>query len=286
MLLLLLLFLTGYCFSASDSSAVKGGAKPIVPHQYPWLLGVRIKASGFFENTTCGASLLPIRDGLLESDMALAAAHCLIFPRDIFIFAAGTYIPKALITITAGDHSLTKNDSTEQKVQVAEMVNHENYDRESNNNDIAVIKLAQPVLFNEVIQPVKLARKGDTVKQGSKCTVAGWGYIDNVNIPDVPYHINLTVWSDDFCTRKHNSSYNASNMLCASPGENLPGHCLYDSGSALLCPTSDDNKLTAFGIVSFGGGGDCESRQLPGGYTKVSSFEDWIEEKVRKMTSL
>ena len=69
-----------------------------------------------------------------------------------------------------GDHDRQKNEA-EQTIQVIQIITHERYGRL--NNDIALLKLSRPVMFNNKVQPICLPRQGEEPAVGSKCYITG-----------------------------------------------------------------------------------------------------------------
>lgn len=74
---------------------------------------------------------------------------------------------------------------------------HEDFDRSSMKNDIAMVKLETPLLFNRWVRPICLPSKGrsslgdDWVwgpTGGTICTTIGWGAIREKG-PDRKYNI-------------------------------------------------------------------------------------------------
>ena len=73
--------------------------------------------------------------------------------------------------IYLGDHNRRINEGSEQTIQVSQIIVHEKYG--SLNNDIALLKLSRPVMFNDKIQPICLPRQGEAPAVGSKCYITG-----------------------------------------------------------------------------------------------------------------
>lgn len=73
-------------------------------------------------------------------------------------------------------------------------------------------------------------------------------------------------------------------VLCAGVLKGGMDSCQGDSGGPLMIPTGRLSEPTVYyqiGIVSYGIG--CARADVPGVYTRVSSFVEWIEEKVAEI---
>lgn len=60
-------------------------------------------------------------------------------------------------------------------VKVEKIFSHENYIQKTNENDVALLKLQNPLMFNECVRPVAIWN-GD-VPSEETCAVTGWGAI-------------------------------------------------------------------------------------------------------------
>lgn len=69
-------------------------------------------------------------------------------------------------------------------------------------------------------------------------------------------------------------------VICAGYREGGKDSCQGDSGGPLMFPINNDGEFNYFqiGIVSFGIG--CARSEIPGVYTSVQKFADWIKQTV------
>lgn len=61
---------------------------------------------------------------------------------------------------------------------MAQFITHPSYQEEYGSGDIALVQLASPVNFSDLILPVCLPKLGDPLGHGTLCWVTGWGNID------------------------------------------------------------------------------------------------------------
>ena len=77
-----------------------------------------------------------------------------------------------------GRQNLEGEDPNAVSIDVAQIVLHPNYDSDSSDNDIALLKLASPVTFTDYIRPVCLAASDSAFNNGTDSWVTGWGRIN------------------------------------------------------------------------------------------------------------
>lgn len=81
---------------------------------------------------------------LIHAKWALTAAHC---------------IP--INQVVGGDHLISRNDGTEQRVRVKRNIRHPSYGSPGRfSNDVALLELEEAFELNEYVQTVKLAPRG------------------------------------------------------------------------------------------------------------------------------
>lgn len=58
---------------------------------------------------------------------------------------------------------------------VKRVIMHPEYDRSTQDYDVAVLELETPLIFNERIQPIPMAAENDTISDDTMSLVTGWG---------------------------------------------------------------------------------------------------------------
>ena len=154
-------------------------------------------------------------------------------------------------------------------------------------NDIALLKLSEPLKFDETIAPICLPSADPTVRD--TLTLAGWGFtadgtkaeiLQKLNLKHVPLEECNEIWRTE--TKSPDFEW-LDTLVCAKGEKGLSDACLADSGGPLFQVIDDsvaeeDVKYETIGAVSFGDGA-CRSK-VPGIYTRISKYLDWIEDFV------
>lgn len=216
----------------------------------------------------CGASLI-------DNKWLLTAAHCLYR----YGYIDTSLEISALFEQTDADNA-SLNKSLSRKV--INSIIHPDYDYRSDENDVALLELEQPV---DSIAPIKIPGKFyDTpiVEDGTLATVLGWGFTkDKVDDKNTLFRsVQIPVVKVETCKNNYaKRGYNISlNMLCAGYNEGGKDACTGDSGGPLLIPSLSGTGWDQVGIVSFGIG--CGLPDLFGVYTRVSRYHDFIQSKI------
>ncbi|KAF4090210.1 hypothetical protein AMELA_G00049340 [Ameiurus melas] len=220
------------------------GGQESTPHSRPYMASLQLEGQHI-----CGGFLI-------SSQWVMSAAHC---------FQDGNKHKVVL-----GAHSLSQAEDKKQTFYIVAVYNHPDYNNENYDNDIALVKLSQPVTESDAVKPLKFQRAGGSDPDTDVAVeTAGWGSLDNLGRrPDKLHEVTVAVIKSSICGRSN--SYGDSfttNMLCA--GKPLKDTCDGDSGGPLLY-----NGI-AVGITS-NGGRKCGSKRKPGLYTIISHYDDWI----------
>ena len=70
---------------------------------------------------------------------------------------------------------------TEITSRISKVIFHKRYSVATGDNDITLLKLAQPVAFNSFIAPACLPTSAQDVEYYKECYITGWGNLGNTN---------------------------------------------------------------------------------------------------------
>lgn len=80
--------------------------------------------------------------------------------------------------ISLGRENLQGSNPNEVSRSVALIILHPEYDSDTNDNDIALLRLSAPVKFTDYIRPVCLAANDSVFNNGTDSWVTGWGAVE------------------------------------------------------------------------------------------------------------
>jgi len=249
-----------------DGERIVGGYDA-VPGSWPW------QAYLIWQGTfVCGGTLI-------SDQWVLSAGHC---------FFGGEN--PADWTIVLGEFDDSVVEGTEVYVGVEKVIMHPQYDDADIDYDFTLIKLSNPVEFNERIAPACFpSESADLVSDfppGQVCIVSGWGSID----PDgTQYGPTLKqeyaqLWSNEECGGHDAYSHHGwvtDRMVCAGfhlTGADDPERCATlgfgDSGGPLVCRDANGN-WTHIGAVSWGA--FCSHNSFtPGVFASTINMRQWL----------
>jgi len=248
----------------SVSSRIVGGA-PALPGFYPWMVSLRLP--GTLNEHNCGATLI-------NRCWLISAAHCFDNPRyqEQYVARIGDYFNKR------GNGENRSFDIVESVHEsgLKKVILHNEYNRNSYSNDIALIQLEECVpTLDQFRAPICLPTSTTQHSADECCHIHGWGQLasdeaqlneflhldlekfkkDPTNYrrvfpgwPDTKYNlypdelqfaINF-INSDETCRKEHSTIYRPGSHLCASfqkEGEIAVDTCQGDSGGPFACET-------------------------------------------------
>ncbi|XP_040389933.1 chymotrypsin-C-like, partial [Cygnus olor] len=261
------------------------GGEDAVAHSWPWQISLQYSRNGGWSHT-CGGTLI-------APSWVLTAAHC--------ISSSLTY------RVVLGEYDLTAEDDGAVVADVEKLIVHENWNSYFVINDIALIKLTQPVQESVSIQAACLPPSGLELPNDYPCEITGWGRLwskqgaavgvggewdgdrapqvrgeavvaANGPLADVLQQALLPVVDYSTCSQSDWwGGLVRTSMVCAG-GDGVVSGCNGDSGGPLSCQR--DGLWEVHGIVSFGSSWGCNTFKKPTVFTRVSAYIDWINEKI------
>uniref|UniRef100_A0A3P8WKN2 trypsin n=1 Tax=Cynoglossus semilaevis TaxID=244447 RepID=A0A3P8WKN2_CYNSE len=246
---ILLGILTLYCPDVHAQERIVGGYAP-VPHSIKYIVSIQTRD----RQHKCGGALI-------NKYWVITAAHCNIGVNRMLI--------------VAGDYSLSIYEGKEQEILPHYLVPHPGFDKDTNNNDLMLIKLRSPIYMNSYVSIALLPRQDASIDEGQMCRVSGWGLTSayDSQIPSTLLTVKVPIVSTQLCNSS--DSYNGNithSMICAGFRDGGKDSCKGDSGGPLVC----EGRI--YGLVSWGKG--CAAPSFPGVYTAVSKFRRWIDNTV------
>ncbi|KAI9550663.1 hypothetical protein GHT06_006215 [Daphnia sinensis] len=159
---------------------------------------------------------------------------------------------------------------------VEEVFVHPDYDPETVDNDVALLRLPEAIkLGHQGIRLACLPQPGQSLPITQKCTIIGWGKERSSHVfgTEVLHEAEVPIVKTSACREVYEDYFITDNMFCAGYRKGRIDSCAGDSGGPLLCSVGD--RWTIFGITSFGEG--CGKRGKFGIYTKVPNYVSWIQ---------
>jgi len=254
------------CGRTKFDKRIVGGA-PANPHQYPWLAALVSKRGRQF----CGGSVINER-------FILTAAHCV----------DGSSASK--LNVAVAKHNRTQ-DLDQHVFTVKKITIHDNYNRATQNNDIAIIELQQSLRAlirhsDGWVRPICLATapcsSAATCYSSRQAVLAGWGLLKEGEFvgSDAVQYVKVPIMTNKACQADYRQDGIGitKQMLCAGLPTGGKDTCQGDSGGPMAVKEDDDAHVQV-GVVSFGKG--CARAGAPGVYARVSEFLDWIRANTR-----
>ncbi|XP_025051595.1 acrosin-like [Alligator sinensis] len=233
------------------------GGHDSMPGSWPWIVSIQVRTKTGYEHF-CGGSLI-------HPSWVLTAAHCFKTKK---MFGLRGVI---------GATQLSRLGPQAQVRNYRQVVPHENYQRQGQLNDIALLELDQPVQCSEYIQLACVPDRTVDLTKLTNCWVSGWGYMkEEVEVvPDILQEAQ--VHYIDYATCNGSGWYEGQvnrNTICAGHKKGGIDTCQGDSGVPLQCREQTSNRFWVVGLTSWGMG--CARPRQPGIYTLTPNYFEWI----------
>ncbi|XP_059208094.1 transmembrane protease serine 2-like [Centropristis striata] len=242
---------------ASPSSGIKG-VTDAENGAWPWQVSLQTSDEPSDQHV-CGGSII-------SPYWILSAAHC--FQHD-----SG---PESW-TVRSGDVSLSKMRLKDGNT-VNKIITHQQYNQETHDNDIALLKLDTPLTFSRTVRPVCLPNMGVDLSAGQRAWITGWGALSTAGYPDRLKQAQVTVYSRETCNYPYVLDGKVTEtMICAGKVEGGADACKGDGGGPLVIQQGGVWWLA--GDTSWGIG--CGLEDTTGVYSNVTYFVNWVYEQMQ-----
>ncbi|XP_072312779.1 urokinase-type plasminogen activator-like isoform X2 [Eucyclogobius newberryi] len=247
---------------------IVGGTVSTVEAQ-PWIAAIFWRSKSREKVFRCGGTLI-------SPCWVLTAAHC---------FPDGPQTKGRRFSVVLGKNALNQTDlDAEQNFRVEEVILHEAFDNSEGNfnNDIALVKLrpkgGRCAEESSSVKAACLPPLNQSLQAGLNCEISGYGkekhglWFRSQMLREA----EVQVLADETCRRDdHYGAMITENMFCAGRPDWSRDACEGDSGGPLVCEAG--GRLFLFGVISWGDG--CAQENRPGVYTKVTNYNQWIQNK-------
>nr|XP_021331840.1 elastase 3 like isoform X1 [Danio rerio] len=227
------------------------------PHSWPWQVSLQYQSGSSFYHT-CGGSII-------AENWVMTAAHCISSGRNY--------------RVLVGKHDLSVNEEGSQTISAQKIIVHEKWNSMfvALGNDIALIKLAEPVTLSDTIQLGCVPAPGDVLPNNYPCYISGWGRLSTGGaLPDRLQQALMPAVDHATCSRFDWWGSSVKETMVCAGGDGVVAGCNGDSGGPLNCKNSD-GIWEVHGIASFVSGLGCNTIRKPTVFTRVSSFTDWVD---------
>ncbi|GMT13962.1 hypothetical protein PFISCL1PPCAC_5259, partial [Pristionchus fissidentatus] len=255
---------------------IGGNLVPI--RKWPWQVFLRIIIPTF-NSTTMERGMVENGCGgtVISDQWILTAAHCIQPVSRILVYSGIVH------------RNRSEAEKSEKKIIyfVETAFSHPHYENET--NDIALLKLEEPLSFDETVSPICLPHKDQSIPSDGQAVIVGYGTSNiredsgNATLEDgklrdtiVPL-IKYNTCKTRIETALKYTGVDATMHICA--GSMGHGAALGDSGGPMLMK-AEDGRWFQIGITSFGGVSKWQTLQdeSPGIYTNVRQHCDWIKQ--------
>ncbi|KAH8024040.1 hypothetical protein HPB51_020798 [Rhipicephalus microplus] len=166
----------------------------------------------------------------------------------------------------------------ERRVQI--VATHPRFDASTFEYDLALLRLYEPVPFQDNVIPVCVPDTNDTFV-GRSAVVTGWGRLyEDGPLPNIMQKVSVPIITNKECEsmyRKAGFIEDIPNIfICAGLAKGGKDSCEGDSGGPLVLKDLKTGQWSLIGIISWGIG--CALPNQPGVYTRITHFADWIRQ--------
>ncbi|KAJ3656443.1 hypothetical protein Zmor_015520 [Zophobas morio] len=250
------LFICGTILPSTEATALTKqpngariiGGQPAFAGQFAFAAAIYVQTSDsqFF----CGGTLT-------ANQWVLTSGHC--------VYNA------VLFTIQLGSNDLESDDPNRVTVSSSTYILHPDFNPDTIENDLGLIKLRMEVTYTIYIHPIHPMER--ELWDDARVYIPGWGQtsdFDSALTNELRYVFISTITNEE-CRITYGNQI-TDNMICAIGNYN-EGTCHGDNGGALA--VQNGRTYAIVGVGSFVSSDGCESTH-PSGFTRTAPYYHWI----------
>ncbi|XP_054743052.1 serine protease easter-like [Anastrepha obliqua] len=254
--------------------------------EFPWTALIIYSKGNGNTGLHCGGSLINER-------YVLTAAHCIserILPSSWHVTGVrlGEWNQETErdCQIDSRGNSLCADPHID--IDVEEQICSPLYNVRTQENDIALLRLREKVIFNDFLKPICLPVDRNLQLdnfENATMDIVGWGATETSNSSKIKLKALVKGQNLNMCKYKYHTYANielGDTQMCAV-GEKGEDTCRVVSGGPLMFPQRYNALESYFlvGVFSFGPN-PCGQEGFPDVYTRVGYFLNWIQNTIRK----
>jgi secreted trypsin-like serine protease len=213
---------------------------------------------------------------IISNTWILTAAHCLTHQ---------VLVPNNNNTFVHVGINDRLNYDAGQMVHVNQFILHPDFNSTTFENDIALLHLSSPLVFNELVMPIEYANQCNTSEadfyEGRNIIISGWGnsnssqntasqFLNAVTIPIIDRADAMTL---NLSSTSTNCPSNISLNMLAFFAQGIAAGKADSGGPAVM---SNNGHSINIGVTSWG----CQpATQMPSIYVNVRNYASWIEQE-------
>ncbi|XP_048870610.1 hepatocyte growth factor-like isoform X2 [Brienomyrus brachyistius] len=149
-------------------------------------------------------------------------------------------------------------------------------------SNLAMLKLSQPAFQSEYVRRIELPVAGCSMKEGTNCTVFGWGETKGTGHEGVLKAVQLPIVSNEKCHWYHRGNLPITETKICAGGIKDKGVCERDYGGPLMC--QEGGSKVILGVSIHGRG--CARANRPAIFVNVPYYTQWIHKVFRYYSNL
>ncbi|KAG7243916.1 hypothetical protein INR49_006071 [Caranx melampygus] len=181
--------------------------------------------------------------------------------------------------VFVGKYNLVEEEAGSKAILPEKIIVHEKWNPifVALGNDIALIKLSEPVTLSTQVQLACIPAAGSLLPNLYPCYITGWGRLYTGGpIADKLQQALMPVADHATCSQPDWWGIAVRTTMVCAGGDGIVAGCNGDSGGPLNCKNAE-GIWEVHGIASFVSGLGCNYEKKPTVFTRVSAFNDWID---------